>query len=88
MSDLSATDIEATIATFIGDELKIPKEQIHPDTNLRELPGIESIRVLRIVAKIERAYSVEFDDALVFTVRTPSELASAVRRLRVAGGQA
>lgn len=76
------TEIGKTISSLVSEELKIPAEEITPGTNLRELPGVESIKVLRIIAKIERLYDVELDDELVFRVKTIQELAEAIEQIR------
>jgi acyl carrier protein len=62
-------------------ELGTDAGQVGPDTVLRELPGADSVRLLRVVATIERHYDVEFDDEDVFGVSTASELATLVIRL-------
>jgi acyl carrier protein len=80
MQDTS--DIAKNISALVSQELKIPHEQIEPTTNLRELPGVESIKVLRIIAKLERAYGVELEDELVFRVKTVQELADAITQMR------
>ena len=75
-------DIGQTITSLVSEELKIPIEQISPATNLRELPGVESIKVLRIIAKLERVYDVELEDELVFQVKSIQELADAIQKLQ------
>jgi acyl carrier protein len=74
-------DIAATICRFIGAELKLPASAVTETASLRDLPGMESIKVLRIVARIERAYDVELPDELVSAVETVEELSAAVREL-------
>lgn len=61
-----------------GKELGIDVEQIGEDTVLKQLPGADSVRLLRVVAQVERIYDVEFEDEDVFRVRTPRELAELV----------
>lgn len=61
-----------------GKELGIDIEQIGEDTVLKQLPGADSVRLLRVVAQVERVYDVEFEDEDVFKVRTPKELAELV----------
>ncbi len=75
------TEIERTITRLVIQELNIDPVRIGRDTNLRELPGIESIRLLRIVSKLERTFGVELEDEVVFTVSTLGELADAIRAL-------
>lgn len=74
--------IEQTISRLVSEELKLPVEELQASTNLRELPGVESIRVLRIIARLERTYDVELEDELVFRVQTLGELAEAIRKLQ------
>lgn len=80
-------NIEQTISELISQETKIPSSELRADTNLRELPGVESIKVLRIISKLERTYDIELDDDVVFRVKTLGELADAIRQ-RQGGGAA
>lgn len=59
-------------------ELGIGAGEIAEDTVLKQLPGADSVRLLRVVAQIERIYDVEFEDSDVFAVRTSRELADLV----------
>lgn len=59
-------------------ELGIDLGEIADDTVLKELPGADSVRLLRVVAQIERVYDVEFEDEDIFAVRTPKQLAGLV----------
>lgn len=59
-------------------ELGIDVGDIAEDTVLKELRGADSVRLLRIVAQIERLYDVEFEDEDIFRVSTPGELAQLV----------
>jgi acyl carrier protein len=77
--------LKQALCALISEELKLPAARITPSTDLRAL-GVESIKILRIIAKIERAYDVELDDGLVFRVKTVDELASAIGQLRAGGG--
>jgi acyl carrier protein len=73
--------LEETIRAAVCTELKLPAHRVSDTTNLRELPGMDSVRVLRIIAKIERAHDIELDDEVVFGVTTIDEIAAAVREL-------
>ncbi|MGW2488747.1 acyl carrier protein [Streptomyces sp. NPDC001606] len=59
-------------------ELGIDIGEIAADTVLKELPGADSVRLLRVVAQIERVYDVEFEDEDIFDVRTPRQLTDLV----------
>ncbi|MEE1753795.1 acyl carrier protein [Streptomyces sp. SP18CS02] len=73
-----ATAVLDEIRAQTGKELGLDIEQVTPDTVLKQLPGADSVRLLRVVAQVERIYDVEFDDEDVFRVRTPKELADLV----------
>jgi acyl carrier protein len=73
--------LEDTIRMAVCTELKLPLSRVSNTTNLRELPGMDSVRVLRIIAKIERAHDVELDDEIVFGVGTVEDIAAAIRDL-------
>jgi hypothetical protein len=42
---------------------------------------MDSVKVLRIIARIERAHDIELDDEVVFGVSTIGEIAAAIREL-------
>ena len=75
-------DVNLAICSLIAEQLRLPAGEVTASSDLRNLPGVESIEILRIIAKIERKYGVEFDDQLVFKVRTVAEIASAISRLQ------
>lgn len=47
---------------------------------LRDLPGADSMKMLRVVAKLERRWDVEFEDEEIFAVKTVDELVTLVRK--------
>jgi acyl carrier protein len=59
-------------------ELGVDVAEVSETTVLKELPGADSVRLLRVVAQIERVYDVEFEDEDIFAVRTPRELTDLV----------
>ena len=82
----SEADILDEIRRQVVAELGVRPDEVNADSVLKQLPGADSVRLLRVVARIERRYDVEFDDEDVFTVRTPADLAALI--LRVASGEA
>jgi acyl carrier protein len=62
----------------VAKELGVDLSQVEPDTVLKQLPGSDSVRLLRVVAQVERVYDVEFEDEDIFRVRTPGELVGLV----------
>lgn len=78
---MKSTAFEDAIKQIVQSTLKLPDSAITPHTNLRDLPGVESIKILRIVASIEKKFDVRLDDQVVFRVSTIEELASEVGKL-------
>lgn len=54
---------------LLGQELKIPPSDISDDAVLKELPGADSVRLARVVSRLERHWDMEFDDDQVFDLR-------------------
>ena len=75
------TGIERTITRLVIQELNIDPVRMGRDTNLRELPGIESIRLLRIDIRAGANLRCRAGGQVVFTVSTLGELADAIRAL-------
>jgi acyl carrier protein len=80
-----ATDSAASPDTLVGeiteivaDELGVPAGSLAPSTDLRGLEGADSVRLLRVVAKIERRFDVELEDEDVFGVSSVADLATVV----------
>lgn len=66
------------ICTELGDHSLV----FEPETAIRDLPGIESMKVLRIISKIERQFGVELSDEVVFNIGTYGELSNALDAAR------
>lgn len=62
----------------VAAELGLPVDEIAADAVLKQLPGADSVKMLRVVAKVERRYDVEFEDEDIFSVRTAAELAALI----------
>jgi acyl carrier protein len=78
---MTAADIEA-IHAIIRAELGDPSLTLAPETVIRELPGIESMKVLHIITRIERKFEVELDDEVVFDMGTFGDLLGALDAAR------
>jgi acyl carrier protein len=77
---LDRAEVVETIRGFVAKELNLPPSTVLEDTPLKELSGADSVRLLRVVAQIERRYDAEFEDEDVFKVRTLNELVDLVQR--------
>lgn len=73
-----APEEHAVLRQIICAELGDPSLVFEPETAIRDLPGIESMKVLRIISKIERQFGVELSDQVVFNIGTYGELSNAL----------
>lgn len=73
-------DIIATVTGIAAAELGVTGASLPPDTDLRSLEGMNSVKVLRMIAKIERTYDVELEDEDVFGLSTIAGTAAVVSR--------
>ena len=72
--------ITAAVTAIAAAELSLPAASLRPDTDLRAIEGMDSVKVLRMVAKIEQAYDIELDDEVVFGLSSIAGTADAVRQ--------
>ncbi len=72
-------DIAATVTAIAAAELGVPAAGLRPDADLRAIEGMDSVKVLRMVARIEQAYDIELDDEVVFGLSTIGGTVDAVR---------
>ncbi|HTJ66789.1 MAG TPA: acyl carrier protein [Actinospica sp.] len=75
---LDATAVADRLREMAAAELKIDAADIPGDAVLKQLPGADSVRLMRIVARAERDFDLEFDDEDIFKVRTLDELVGLV----------
>lgn len=73
----TTTDLTATVTGIVTDALGV--DAVAPDTDLRALEGADSVKLLRIIARIEERFDIELEDAEVFGVSTVEGIVAAVR---------
>jgi acyl carrier protein len=73
-----ATSIEEVARAILCKELDLPPEEVTAERDIRELPGVQSIKILRAVTRIEAHYDIELDDEAVFEVKSLAELAALI----------
>lgn len=76
----SLDQITEAVRAIVAEVLDVPAAGLTVDTDLRGVEGADSIKVLRLIARIEREYDVELEDADVFGVSTIAEIADVVRK--------
>jgi acyl carrier protein len=77
---VSTDELISEITAIVAEELGLPADELSPDADLRSAPGADSVKVLRVVARIERARDVELEDEDVFGASTIREVAEVVER--------
>lgn len=74
----SRQEIVEQVTAIAATETGIPVDQLTPELDLRKAEGVDSVKVLRVVARIERDYDVELSDEQVFAFASVSDVADAV----------
>ncbi|MEU8782750.1 acyl carrier protein [Streptomyces sp. NPDC048637] len=80
-TDLSAgtrDDLARTITEVVAAVLDRPADELRPDADLRGVEGADSIKVVRIIAKIEQTYDIELEDEEIFGINTIDEVVELV----------
>lgn len=70
------------IIQIISSELGIPPQELTPEVRLRSLPGMESMKVLSIILKVEKRYGIELPDDATFRLETVGQFLELVQSLR------
>ena len=72
------TDIEARVRAAFADELCCPPALVRPDSPLTELPGLDSLKLLRVIAALETTLDVGLDDELFYSLRTVGDVTTLI----------
>ena len=80
MTASATDDITRTITDIAAAELGVPAANLDPDADLRAIEGIDSVKVLRMIARIERAFDIELDDEDVFGIASIAGTTLVVRK--------
>ncbi|WP_433664378.1 acyl carrier protein [Nocardia sp. CA-128927] len=73
-------DILRTVTEIAAAETGIAAADLLPDVDLRGMAGVDSVRVLRMVAKIEKSYDIELEDEDVFGLSSLNDVVKVVDR--------
>lgn len=79
--DATQQQIISGVTEIVARELGISVEELDPTTDLRMIEGADSVKVLRMIAKIEREYDVELEDEDVFGVTCIHEIAKIINSM-------
>lgn len=80
-------ELLTAVTDIVAGQLGRPVDEFGPDTDLRTLEGADSVKVLRIIAKIEQRYDIELEDEDVFAVSTIAEVVTVVDKTLGAEGR-
>ncbi|GAA5061553.1 acyl carrier protein [Nocardia callitridis] len=80
MTTATTDQILDTVTEIAATETGIARADLRPDVDLRGMAGVDSVRVLRMVAKIERAFDIEMEDEDVFGLATLDDVVAVVDR--------
>ncbi len=78
LMSVSQEQIVATVTGIVTEELGLGADSVAPSADLRSLQGADSVKVLRMIARIERHYDVELDDEDVFGLSSINDVALVV----------
>ncbi|MBL1098498.1 acyl carrier protein [Streptomyces coffeae] len=82
MTTESATreEIAAVTTELLATELNISAAEIHGDDVLKNLPAADSLKLVRVVAKLERRWDIELSDEAVFAAITVDDLVTLIEK--------
>ncbi|GAA2529931.1 acyl carrier protein [Winogradskya humida] len=63
---------------YLAQEMKVEPATIADDEVLKNIPGVDSVHLLRVVSRLERHWDVEFDDEQIFASVTLTDLVTLV----------
>jgi len=78
MMNSNPCSIQTTIKEILCRELSIEPQLITYKMGLREIPGIESLKFLRVILCVEEHYGIELEEKVVFSINTLEDIAVAV----------
>jgi acyl carrier protein len=69
------------IIQILSAELSIPGEELTPDVHLRGIAGMDSMKVLSIILKVEKRFGIEIPDDATFRLETVGQFLELVESL-------
>jgi acyl carrier protein len=77
---MTTATLSETVTEIVAAALGRVPGDLRPDTDLRGVEGADSIKVLRMIAKIEQTYDIELEDDEIFGLNTIGEVVDVVGR--------
>ncbi|MCP3136809.1 acyl carrier protein [Pyxidicoccus xibeiensis] len=69
------------IIQILSGELGMPAEELTPDVHLRGIAGMDSMKVLSIILKVEKKFGIEIPDDATFRMETVGQFLLLVETL-------
>lgn len=63
-------DISREVYRIVSETLGVPVEQLRPELPIRSIPSMDSIKILKIILKVETLFKVEIPDEATFRLET------------------
>jgi acyl carrier protein len=77
MSDAHA-DVEARVRAAFAAELCCQPGLLRPDARLADLPGLDSLKLLRLIGALETEFNIGLDDELLHSLRTLADVTALI----------
>lgn len=74
-------DVGTSVRNILASELGVPIESIDLDDEIANLPGLDSVRVIRTIARLEKEFGGTVPDEDLFSARVVRDLVSVVVRI-------
>ncbi|AEH10238.1 MULTISPECIES: acyl carrier protein [Protofrankia] len=73
--------IVAVVTDIVTGELGLAANSVAPATDLRSIEGADSVKVLRMISRIERHFDIELEDEDVFGISSVHDIALVVAKV-------
>ncbi|MFF8770287.1 acyl carrier protein [Kitasatospora sp. NPDC015120] len=78
MRETASDSIVSSVIAALTAELDLDATALPGDAELSLLPGMESVKLLRIVNTLEQVHGVSLDDDALFSIETVDDLIGAL----------
>lgn len=70
--------VAARVRDALAAELCCPPDLIWPESQLADLPGLDSVKLLRVIAALETEFDLGLDDELLHSIRAVDDITTLV----------
>lgn len=74
-------DVSREVYRIMGETLRVPPEELHPDLPIRAIPNAESIKILTVILKVEKHFDIEVPDEATFGLATVGQFDELIQSL-------